>query len=381
MFICLDARSSTPHFPGIGRYAASLAAHLPSQLLPGEQLVVLHQPEFPVPGGDNSRVGLHPCPVSPFSIAQQWRIPRHLARMGASLYHSPYYLMPYLPGVPAVVTVHDLIPLRFPGTVSPRARLFFRLATLLALHSASQVITISNHTRDDILAVFGSSMAAKIHAIPLAAGPQFYPQSPDAIERVRQKYHLPDSYVLYLGINKPHKNLVRLLHAWKNVLVQLPHPPDQLVIAGAWDERYPEPRQTVEELGLGERVRFLGPIAEADLPGLYSGSKVFVFPSLYEGFGLPVLEALACGVPTACSNTSSLTEAAGTAAEYFDPHNVEAITSALMSCLGEKALAPDLRENRLAQARQFSWEKTAQATMEVYRLAALGRRSSSLAGD
>jgi glycosyltransferase involved in cell wall biosynthesis len=369
MVICLDARSSTPHFPGIGRYAASLAAHLPLQLLPGELLVVLHQPEFPVPAGDASRVHLHPCPVSPFSIAQQWRLPRKLARLGISLYHSPYYLMPYKPGVSAVVTIHDLIPLRLPGTVSPRARLFFRLATMLALHSANQVITISTHTRDDIVAVFGSSLATKIHTIPLAAGPQFFPQPPDAIRRVRQKYHLPDTYVLYLGSNKPHKNLVRLLHAWKGALEQLPRPPDQLVIAGAWDERYPEPRQTAEEIGLGERVRFLGPIAEADLPGLYSGAKTFVFPSLYEGFGLPVLEALACGVPTACSNTSSLPEAAGPAAEYFDPHHVEAITAALVTCMDDRAQAADLREKRLAQARQFTWEKTAQATLDVYHLA------------
>jgi alpha-1,3-rhamnosyl/mannosyltransferase len=140
-----------------------------------------------------------------------------------------------------------------------------------------------------------------------------------------------------------------------------------LVIAGAWDPRYPESRQRAKALALEEAVHFLGPIAEEDLPTLYSGAVAFVFPSEYEGFGLPVLEAMACGTPVACSSTSSLAEVAGDAALLFDPTDVADIADALTHLLHEPGLRADLRERGLRRAAQFSWERTARDTLAVYR--------------
>ena len=214
----------------------------------------------------------------------------------ASLYHGTYFMMPYFPSVATILTVHDLIPLKHPELVTWRARLFFRLAFGMALRTSDHVVTISSTTRRDLTDHF-PGWEERSTATILAADPRFHRQAPDAIRRVRSRYTLPVQYVLYVGSNRPHKNLVRLVEAWP-----LADTGDAvLIIAGAWDERFPEARTRASALGSDARVRFLGPVSDEELPGLYSGAEVFVFPSLCEGFGLPVLEAMACGVPVVCS--------------------------------------------------------------------------------
>ena len=192
-------------------------------------------------------------------------------------------------------------------------------------------------------------------AIPLAPAPQFRPQPPPAIDRLRQPYQLPEQFALYLGINKPHKNLARLVEVWQQIRTEMP-----LVIAGAWDPRY-------EQLRTGAagsaRIRFLGRVPDSDLPALYSACRLFVFPSLYEGFGLPVVEALACGAAVACSNTSSLPEVGGEAAAYFNPLDRDAMRRTLEQAL---QMEPDPERSR-TQAGKFSWAHTADRTLDVYR--------------
>ncbi len=395
----LDARTATPHYPGIGRYVASLAAAMAPQLDPREQLTLLVDPHQPL-----SIAGTRTVPVatSPFSLAQQWTIPARLRELGAAIYHSPYYLMPYRPGVPALLTVYDLIPLRHPEHSSPRARLLFSRATRLALRAARHVVAITETARRDFMAEFGLS-PARITAIPLAADPTFQPQGAQAVAALREKYGLPERFALYVGSNKPHKNLVGLVAAWGGMTETdsgLPSRPTrsqanrrlarprrsggrhdgglgdaELVIAGAWDDRYPEARQLAGSLEV-PRIRWLGPIPQADLPSLYSAATVFVFPSLFEGFGLPVIEAMACGTPVVCSNVTSLPEVAGDAAILFDPAPVggEAshpptapLRSALARVLDDEALRAELREKGLARAAQFSWQHTAARTLEFYR--------------
>ena len=223
--------------------------------------------------------------------------------------------------------------------------------------------------------------AERIITAPLAADPAFRPQSDAAIAALRARYALPERYVLYLGSNKPHKNLVRLIEAWqiaptgsKSANQQIPDHvsrftfrASRLVIAGAWDDRYPEARQRVAALGLSDSVMFLGPVAEAGLPALYAGAELFVFPSLHEGFGFPVLEALACGTPVICSNVSSLPEVAGSAALQIDPRDTDALAAAMDRVLGDTALAEELRQRGLQQAARFTWAQTAQQTLAVYR--------------
>lgn len=367
MIFSLDVRTATPHFPGIGRYVANLAQAMRMQLQPGEHLHLIGTPDQAerfAPLTDAS-VRFEACQAAPFAWTQQWRVPlllRRIADHDAHLYHSPYYLMPYLPGTPTVLTHYDLIPLYFPAYVSLRARLLFRVTLRLALRAAQRVVAISEASRRDLLAKF-AIVPDRVTTTPLAPEPRFQPQAAAAIDAVRARYALPPQFLLYLGINKPHKNLVALLRAY----AQLPAHAPPLVIAGAWDERYPEAKQAAIMLDLAARVRFLGPIVEADLPALYAAAAVFVFPSQYEGFGLPVLEAMACGTPVACSNVSSLPEVAGNAALLFDPVAPKAIAEALEQLLDAPALRETLRLRGLAQAARFTWAQTAALTLDVYR--------------
>ncbi len=367
MKFCLDARTATDHFPGIGRYVSNLARAMGNELARGEALIVLGTPvhrslaptRWELPANQPGRVTVIEAAASPFGFQQQIDIPRTLRANGVGVYHSPYYLMPYFPGLPTVVTLYDLIPQLFPQVVSARARALFQFATRLALRTADQVITISEASRRDLLAAYRLN-PTRVTAIPLAPDPVMRPQTEEEKRRVREKFGLPERFVLYLGINKPHKNLGRLVAAWQQVATDAP-----LVIAGAWDERYPEVKAQAADWGA--RVRFLGPISNADQPGLYAAATVFVFPSLYEGFGLPVIEAMACGTAVACANTSSLPEAAGEAAVLFDPTRVGEIAEALSELLANEEKRGRLREKGLAQARQFTWEETARKTLEIYR--------------
>jgi len=384
----LDARTATAHFPGIGRYVRNLGQALPPLLADAERLTILWNPADPTAWNPSPlaspQVQIVPTPVFSFSLRQQWAIPRLLKQVASGrwqvagstsqspvpsrqspLYHSTYYLMPYRPSAPTLLTIYDLIALLQPQTVSLRARLFFGVATRLALAASQQIITISASARDDLLAHFPVS-ADRVTAIPLAADPRFRPQPGDEIARVRAKYNLPEHYILYLGINKPHKNLTRLIEAYSQI-----HNPhftlhnSHLIIAGAWDERYPESRALAAPLG--DAVRFLGPVDDADLPALHSAAMLFVFPSLYEGFGLPVLEAMACGAPVICGNRSSLPEVAGDAAILVDPTDTDAIAAAIRQVLAEDGLRRSLAEKSLRQATHFSWQRTAAETLEVYR--------------
>ncbi len=360
----LDGRTATPHFPGIGRYVRNLARALLPLLGPDERLLLLHDPrqesDWALPAEDE-RLVWAPLPLSPFDARQQWAVPRLLRAHGVAAYHSSYYLMPYRPGAPTVLTLYDFIPQLLPETVSARARLLAGLATRLALRAAQQIITISEATRADLQRLYPRA-GRPATAIPLAADPAFAPQPAAVAARLRQRYGLPPRFSLYLGSNKPHKNRERLLAAW----ARLPAG-ETLVIAGAQDGRSDALSRLVERLGLAQRVRLLGPAAEAELPALYSAATLFVFPSLYEGFGLPVVEALASGVPVACSDIESLREVAGTAALLFDPRDVEAMSAALGRLLGDEGLRAELARRGPEQAARFSWQRTAAATLACYR--------------
>ncbi len=360
----LDARTATPHFPGIGRYVTNLARALIPQLAPDERLTVFFDPAHPLDLPPGDAVQSLPVDVSHFSLRQQWVIPRLLRQHKADLYHSAYYLMPYITGVPTLLTLYDLIPLHYPEYSTLKARWLFRWATVLALRTARHTVAISDATRRDFLARF-SLRPERVTAIPLAADPAFTPQSPDVVAVLRARYCLPEKFLLYLGSNKPHKNLVRLVEAW--AVVQAEAPDVTLVIAGAWLPQHPEPRQPAQALGIDDRVCWLGALSGEDLPALYTAADAFVFPSLYEGFGLPVIEAMACGTPVVCANTSSLPEVAGDAALLFDPTQAEAMVAALRRMLNDADVRADLRRRGLAQAVRFSWARTAQETLALYR--------------
>ena len=362
--IILDARTANEHFPGIGRYVTSLA-----------QALHLTQPDLPVMLLRNPAAITPPtlpdlptieCTASPFSLQQQWRVRSILQQARTALYHSAYYLMPYLPGAPVVLTCYDLIPLIFPHYFSAPQRLIFRLSHWLALHTACATLAISEATKTDLIRFFHID-PARIVVTPLAADGHFQPPSRAEIDRVRQAYALPDRYVLYFGSNKPHKNVPRLVQAFAQIGIRDRGSEIGLVIAGHWDARYPEAKQAVEQLGLADRVKFIGPVQDDELPALYGGAEVFVFPSQYEGFGLPVLEAMACGTAVICGNRSSLPEVAGDAALLCDANDVTMLAQTIEQVIAERDLRETLRARSLARAAQFTWERTAALTADIYR--------------
>jgi len=368
--LVLDGRTIADHFPGIGRYAFNLAQGLASVLPPGDELVVLHDSRQP-----NTRFKLAELAGFPnvklleiaarnFSLAEQLRVPAALRRVRPAVYHSPYYVMPYWPGCPSVVTIHDLIPFRYPGDYSARARLIIGLTMRLAVRTTRQVITASQASAHDLVKLLGLA-PERLTVVPYAPDPIFQPPSAAEVAAVRARYRLPAEYVLYLGSNKPHKNLPRLVQAY----ARLGDPASQtpLVIAGHWDERYQQAKQEAE--ALSACVSFSGPVRPQDVPALYGGAQLFVFPSLYEGYGLPPQEAMACGTPVACSSAASLVEVVGEAALLFDPLDEASIASALLRALSDAALRAELRRRGLAQARNFTWARTAQQSLAVYQAA------------
>jgi glycosyltransferase involved in cell wall biosynthesis len=359
MLIVLDARTATDHFPGIGRYVVNLARGLRS-IAPELDLALLRDPRASSERLTLPTLPTIDIPLSPFSIQQQWRVPQLLRGRRAALYHSPFYLMPYRPGVPTVLTAYDAIPLAYPQYLTMPQRLIFRFTHDLAVRTARIVLAISEATRRDLIKRFGVP-ERKIVVTPLAADPCFQPQTTERLAAIRSAYHLPDRFVLYFGSNKPHKNLVRLIEAWMKT--ERGAQDTELVIGGAWDARYNEAKQVAAH---NARIHFIGPVREDDLPALYGGATAFAFVSEYEGFGLPALEAMACGTPVIASNVSSLPEVVGDAGLLVDPHDTSAIATALGQLLSDPALRLDLAQRGLTRAAQFSWEHTARLTLEVY---------------
>jgi alpha-1,3-rhamnosyl/mannosyltransferase len=366
MTYCLDARTVARHFPGIGRHTFNLARGLAGLLAGEERLLLLRKPGY-TDGFDFNRVAgprvtVVEVPSTPFALGQHWQVPAVVRRARAAVYHSPYFLMPLWPGAPTIVTIHDLIPMRLPRYISLRTRIEFAFAMRWAVRTARALIVPSRATAQDVHDLLRVP-SERVHVVTEAVDPQFAPQPPAAVAAVCERLGLPRRYVLYLGSNLPHKNVPRLIDAWARLQPQ----PLPLVIAGVWDERYKAATERAAAHGLETAVRFLGPIAAADLAALYTGAALFVFPSQYEGFGLPVLEAMACGTPVACARSGSLGDVAGDAAALFDADDLDTMAALIGALLRDPDRCADLSRRGLARAQQFSWEEAAHRTLELYR--------------
>lgn len=358
--IAIDGRYIQDHFPGIGRYTYNLVDSL-ARVVSEKQFVVFYNPAPKNTRYDIAALARHPnikmrrVDIATISLAEQYRLPFIIRHSPFALFHSPYYLKPYWTPMPSIITIFDLIPLRVPDhSLGRRARLLFRLTVSFAARTSTRIIVPSAATKQDLVSIVGVP-PARIDVIPLAADARFAPQTESEHTHVREKYDLPRKYVLSVGINKPHKNLAALIEAWAGLETDA-----ALVIAGAWDARYaPISRQS-------SAIKFIPNVDDLDLSALYSGASVFVFPSLYEGFGLPPLEAMACGAPVVCSNAASLPEVVGDAAILVNPHHVDEIATAIHRVLANDALRDELRTKSIIHAAKFSWERTARETFAVY---------------
>lgn len=265
-----------------------------------------------------------------------------------------------------VATIHDMIPLLRPQWVTRKHRLVVSAAYQRLGRQADVIITPSEATKADVVRHLRIN-PERIEVIPWGCEQRFQPMTDqDRFAAVQQKYHLPARYLLFVGTLEPRKNLTTLLHAFAMLRTERPGDELKLVVAGRLGWLYTDIATTVHSLALADEVIFTGFVDDEDLPHLYCGAQLFVFPSLYEGFGLPILEAMASGVPVVTSNTASMPEVAGDAAMLVDPHDPLALAEAMARVLAEDPLRQALTRKGLVRARCFTWERTAQRTLALY---------------
>jgi len=294
---------------------------------------------------------------------QQWLLPRRARAAGVDLLHVPGFDAPRWRPCPVVLTVHDLIGLLFPEQLPPISRLYWAGWLPRSLRWADHLIADSSHTARDLERRLGIP-PERITVIPLGVDERFHPEiPPEAREAARRKYGLAFPVILYVGTLGPRKGLDTLVAAFGRIADRIPH---HLVLVGKpgwWVDRL---LREIRALGLTERVHLLGYVPEEDLPALYRLADVFAYPSRYEGFGLPPLEAMACGTPVVCADAASLPEVVGDAALRVPPGDLEAWAAALLRILEDESLRRRLQVEGPARARRFTWEETARRTVRVY---------------
>lgn len=373
--IYVDVSAAVHSRAGLGRYSERLACSL-HEAYPGQiTLFHNHGAQGKLPGSltdiprRSVRLGYKP-----------WRsavLLAHLLHLGfnrmlpdASLFHSTEHLLIPLRRVPAVLTVHDLIYKLYPQYHKRLNYWFLNLAMPLFCRRADAIIAVSEATRRDIVQYYNVN-PDKIHVVYEAAAEHFGPPEAEDVAHVRQKYDLPEQFLIHLSTIEPRKNLSRLVEALKQL--RQTRPDLKLVLVGSKGWLYEEFFARIREEELQEIVIALGWTPDADLPAVIGAAELAVQPSLYEGFGLPVLEHMACGQVVAASNASSFPEIGGEAAAYFNPEDVTDMTNVIGRLLGDEQERRRRRRAGLQQAAKFSWRRAARETMAVYERV-LGRR-------
>jgi len=339
---------------GSGQYLHSLVAHI------GQDMGVRRV-------APSARVRRSPLAKVLF---EQVEVPRRAAALQAALLHVPYWAPPLFCKLPVVVTVHDLIPMLLADYRRSAAVRAYTALVAAATRRAAHVVADSEATKRDLVAHLHLP-ADRITVIPLGVDRRYCAgRTPGVGDAVRERYALPDRFLLYLGGFDPRKNVPLLLRSYQRVIQEQPETP-LLVIAG----RLPTPssggrhtlRLLAEQMGLEERIRFIGWVREEDKPALYRACDLFVFPSQYEGFGLPVLEAMACGAAVIATRTSSLPELVAEAGVLVPVGDLEALSEAIADLLGDEDRRRTLGQAAAARAGEFSWDRTARRTVEVWR--------------
>jgi glycosyltransferase involved in cell wall biosynthesis len=370
--LAIDLTPTLQTQAGLGRYAAELAKALLATQPADERLELFYtdpqQRQPPAP--------LHTLPGKRLALASKpWRLRVLLAHLfqrpqdrmidSPDVFLATDHLLPFLPQTSTIFTIHDVTFISHPHTHSRLNRSYLRLMMPYFLRRAKAVVAVSQCTLQNACQYY-PIVATKGYVIYSGVDGHFQPVVDQAVlDLVRSRYKLPAHFWLYVGTIEPRKNLVTLFEAFKQALPQLEG--DKLVIAGKKGWLYDEILARLKALGLEDHVLFTGYVPDAELPALYTLAQAFVFPSLYEGFGLPILEAMACGTPVICSNRSSLPEVAGEAALLLSPDNPRGWAEAMSQLKQNESLRADLRERGLRQVKGFTWETTAQHTRQLYR--------------
>ena len=370
MRIAFDGTTLTPGRTGVGYYTEHLLQHLAREVehTNHELIVVSNQPidtAQPLP----RHVRVHDRLRFPLRIAwMQMLAGRVLEDVRADVAHFTNGMVPLGTAAARVVTIHDVSLKLYPECHPLRRRLINRPLVAAAAKVADAVVAVSHSARNDLLK-FHQIPAERITVVHEAAGPAFKRITDRRLlARIRMRYGLPDRFLLYVGAIEPRKNLRRLMEAFHAARREgIPH---ELVCVGPYGWSSRDLYQRIDELGLRHVVHFTGYLPSADLPVIYNLAELFVFPSIYEGFGLPVIEAMACGTPVITANSSSLAEIAAGVAETIDPHDTEALTSAIVRLAHDRARREELARHGLARAQEFSWARSAKEMLALYGRAA-----------
>ncbi|HEX4960608.1 MAG TPA: glycosyltransferase family 1 protein [Thermoanaerobaculia bacterium] len=360
--VAVDLRALVPAATGIGVYTRSLLLELAAR---GglRYLGMAHRP--PRGAGELAAAGIAvEHQETPLGVLwQQLRLPRRLARGDVDLFWSPLITLPLRCPVPAVATVHDLTALLLPETHTLKVRLSLLPFLRLSFEQARRLVTISKATADD-LAFHFPQCREKIRVVYPGIDREFQPGEPAEIAATREELGAPEGYLLYVGTLEPRKNVGALVDAWEMLRAQDPKVLP-LVLAGPYGWGSERLARRLQRLA-GSGVQTLGRVERTRLVRLYQAARVFVFPSLYEGFGFPAAEALACGVPVVTSNSSSLPEVVGDAGLLAEPGDVGALAGKIATLLGDPGREAALRARAPQQAARFRWDRAAREMEEVF---------------
>lgn len=369
MRILIDFTQIPLQKAGVGIYALNLVSAIFNLDKENEYFIVIQNDEHCLDLIQNQRFRLIKVPAKIFRrfvfrlFLEQIYLPLLALKHGIDVLHSLHYSFPIFSPAKKIATIHDMALFLFPKEHLFIKVYYFRFFIYLSSKIADTIIVDSYSTRNDFLKKFGSE--DKVRVVYLGRNKDFS-HEPDlkATQRIMDKYKIEDPYLLFIGTIEPRKNIGNLIHAFDKLINSGAE--YKLVISGKKIWYFNDVFRLVNKLSLEKRVIFTGFIEEEEKPYLIKGARVFVFPSIYEGFGIPVLEALSCGVPTVTSNVSSLTEVAGDAALLVKPNDVNDLYSGIKRLLDDEGLCSRLRQKAILQANKFSWEKTALETIQAY---------------
>lgn len=376
MHIGLDYTAALRQGAGIGRYTRGIVGALARLDHANQYTLIVPADIGALPhsiGEGQMRMQRLPLPEWPLTIAwHRLRLPLYVELFTGALdlFHSPDFVLPPVHRARTIITVHDLSFLRFPQCAARGLVEYLSAVVPRSLRRADLVLADSAWTRQDLIEMLHVA-AEKIVVVPAGVGPEYHPISDQAtLAAVRERYNLPRRFLLHVGTLEPRKNLIRLMEALRAIADR--DPELCLVLVGGKGWLYEDIFASVARLGLAGRVIFPGYIAEADLPAVYNLAEALAYPSLYEGFGIPPLEAMACGVPVVSSNSSSLPEVVGDAALLVEPTDTAALADALLRALSDNELRQTLRRRGLERAAAFSWPAAAQKLLDAYKTCVSG---------